>query len=141
MELNGGGFASWEIVWESCKHWHNNMHIQAGYPEPCKIPVSNSCKACMCLLNSVPRRRQLPLDHWLELAIRNQSLAVVKDTIEENMADRLLCHRRRGRLFIHLCQAFLIMVLRTPCSAGFQFSQLGTGYFSWHKRWMQLTSW
>ena len=66
----------------SCKCGYN-MHIQAGYPEPCKIPGSNSCKARMCLLNSVPQRPQLPLDNWAGLAIRIPSLAVINDAIEE----------------------------------------------------------
>lgn len=36
----------------SCKHRYNT-HIKTGYPEPCKISGSNSCKACLCLLNSL----------------------------------------------------------------------------------------
>lgn len=125
---------------ESCKCGYNT-HIQAGYPEPCKIPGSNSCKACMCLLNSVPQRQWLPLDHWQEFAIRMQSLAVINDAIEEGNGKQASLPQMPRPLVYSLCQTFLITVLWTPSSAGFQFSQLGTGYYSQHERWMQLTTW
>lgn len=66
----------------SCKHRYNT-HIKTGYPEPCKISGSNSCKACLCLLNSIPQHPQLPLDHLPQLAIRIQSLAVINDAMQE----------------------------------------------------------
>lgn len=63
--MNGGFLTSWESLCESCAYvCRHNTHIQAGYPEPCKIPGSNSCKAFMCLLNSMPQHRWLPLGHW-----------------------------------------------------------------------------
>lgn len=65
----------------SCK-CGNNIHIQTGYPEPCKIPGSDSCKACMCLLNGVPLHRRLPLEHWHSLQL-GSSMTVINDAIEK----------------------------------------------------------
>lgn len=105
------------------------MHIQAGYTEPCKIPGCNSCKASMCLLNSVPQHRRLPLDPWLGLQL-GLSLTVINDAIEKGNGRQASLPQTARPLVYSLCQKFLIMIPGTPGSAGFQFSQLGTGYFS-----------
>ena len=141
LELNRGDFTSWENVCESCKLGHI-MHIQAGYPEPCKIPGSNSCKACMCLLNSVPQHRWLPLGHQPGLQLGSRAWQLLMMPLREEMADKPLCSQMPRPLVYSLCQKFLIMVPETPSSAGFQFSQLGRRlFFTWHERWMQLSTW
>ena len=83
-----------------CKRGHN-MHIQAGYPEPCKIPGSNSCKASMCLLNSVPQHPRLPLDRWPSSQLGSRVWQLLMMPLRKEMADRPHFHRRHGLLFIH----------------------------------------
>lgn len=71
-----------------------------------------------------------PIGPLARLAIRTQSLTVINDAIEKGNGRQASLPQTTRPLVYSLCQKFLIMVPGTPGSAGFQFSQLGTGYFS-----------
>lgn len=70
-----------------------------------------------------------PIGPLAQLAIRMQSLAVINDAIEKGNGRQASLPQKPWPLVYSLCQKFLITVLGTPSSAGFQFNQLGTGYF------------
>lgn len=107
---------SWESLCESFKCGHN-MHIQAGYPEPCKFPGSNSCKACVCLLNSMPQHQLLPLGHCPRFQLETQRLAVINDSVlKQEMADNLPLHR------VHALCAFIMTVHLNRGALGPEFS-------------------
>lgn len=81
-----------------------------------------SGKASLCLLNSVPLHPQLPFHHLHQLASRIQGLAFINGAIKEGNGRQTSLPQTPWLLVYSLCLTFLIMILRTPSSAGFQFS-------------------
>lgn len=74
----------------------------------------------MCLLNSMPQHRWLPLGHWPSLQLGSGVLQLLMMPLRKEMA---------GKHFLLtddmvLCLFLMSEVLRTPTSTAFQFSQL-----------------